>query len=102
MPSARLWCRPEAWHGGRLAVAAMASVLVLSTARAQQQQPTLPTTPPPPSPPLVFLPAQPELEPKAVELLQATSARLAAAKSEAIRELLARRQCRLLERLLDC
>ena len=28
--------------------------------------------------------------------------RLAAAKSEAIRELLARRQCRLLERLLDC
>lgn len=29
-------------------------------------------------------------------------ARIAAAKSEAIRELLARRQCRLLERLLDC
>lgn len=36
--------------------------------------------------------------------VQGTSSerRLAAAKSEAIRELLARRQCRLLERLLDC
>jgi hypothetical protein len=64
----------------RLAIAAMASVLVLSTADAQQR-PVPATVPPPPSPPVVFLPSQPELEPKAVELLQAMSARLAAAKT---------------------
>jgi hypothetical protein len=72
MPSLRFFCRP--------AIAAIASVLVLGTAEAQQ--PTAPVTaPPPPSPPVVFLPSQPELEPRAVELLQAMSRRLATART---------------------
>lgn len=53
---------------------------VLTGTVATAQQPGPPAVPPP-APPVVFLPNQPELEPKAVELLQAMSAKLASAKT---------------------
>lgn len=59
-----------------VAVAAWA-VLGLSTGAEAQR----PGPPGPPAPPPVYLPDQPQLEPKAVDLLKAMSATLAAAKT---------------------
>ncbi len=61
-----------------LGVAAVAAIALTSAAMAQPAR-ELPGAPP--AQPRFALPAQPQLEPKAVELLQAMSAKLAAAKA---------------------
>jgi len=67
------------------AVALVGITLACGGAAAQQAPPTAPpptqAQPPSPPQPRFALPAQPELEPEAVELLQAMSARLAGARS---------------------
>ena len=63
-------------------VAALTAWAALGAAMAGAQEPWPPPPIGPPAPPLVvFLPDQPELEPKAVELLKAMSATLAAART---------------------
>src|SRR3954453_3131655 len=68
--------RPEwsGWH--RWLLAAAAAITLTHAAMAQQESP--PARPPQPR---FALPKEPQLEPRAVELLQAMSARLAAAKA---------------------
>src|SRR3954454_1402007 len=69
--------RPEwsGWH--HWLVAAAAAITLTHAAMAQQETPPLR----PPPQPRFALPKEPQLEPRAVELLQAMSARLAAAKA---------------------
>ena len=61
-------------------LASLGAMLLLPGLAAAEEQPAG-QPPPPPPPTVVFLPDQPELEPRAVELLQAMSAKLAAAKT---------------------
>src|SRR3954452_8412460 len=66
--------RPGGRWSWSLPVAVVAGFSLTQMALAQ-------TAPPVASPPLVFLPNQPEIEPKAVDLLKAMSATLAAART---------------------
>jgi hypothetical protein len=66
--------------GGRWSRSLLVAVVAgFSLTQAAVAQPAPP--PGPPAPPVVYLPDRPELEPKAVELLKAMSAKLAAAKT---------------------
>lgn len=73
-----------AGHGGRLwpfIVTFWVALVLAQAALGQTTTPPAADRPPAPPPTVVFLPDKPELEPKAVELLQAMSARLAAART---------------------
>ena len=68
----------ERRSGGRWSRSLLVAVVAgFSPTQAALAQPA----PPPPAPPVVFLPDRPELEPEAVELLKAMSAKLAAART---------------------
>src|SRR3954453_16277329 len=69
--------RPERWGWHRWLLAAAAAITLTHAAMAQQEPPA--ARPPPHT--RLALPKEPQLEPGAVELLRAMSARLAAAKA---------------------
>jgi hypothetical protein len=88
-PSSIRWVPGTRWARHGLALTAVVvGVALTPVAFAQEaQQPAAapsqaqPPGPPVPTPPVVYLPNQPQLEPRAVEILQAMSAKLASAQT---------------------